>query len=69
MRARRIQQTLARAPKHGCVTNTLVAGAGPMHYDKIDPVEKVAMRLVSFKNITIPAAVHAHALIVIERPA
>jgi hypothetical protein len=40
-----------------------------MHYDKIDPVEKVAMRLVSFKNITIPAAVHAHALIVVERPA
>ncbi len=25
-----------------------------MHYDKIDPVEKVAMRLVFFKNITIP---------------
>jgi hypothetical protein len=40
-----------------------------MHYDKIDPVEKVAMRLVSFKNITIPAAVRAHALIVVERPA
>jgi hypothetical protein len=40
-----------------------------MHYDKIDPVEKVAMRLFSFKSITIPAAVHAHALIVVEHAA